>query len=264
MGESFNHYAPYASARLAIRVPGGTRITGTGFFYQIRIQFEGVDRYVLVLISNKHLLELGHQGTISLNLTRRKADRKPDHGNVLVYHVSQFAQRYTPHSDPEVDLGCINVSDILGSTDLHFMHIGEEYLTPIDHNMVAPGSEVLFVGYPNDYYDRHNNLPLVRRGTLASLPHIDFNGKGQLIIDAQVFGGSSGSPVFVASGSKYRLLGVIQGTTEGRTPSGTPAVLGLGTVIKQRHVRELVDLIADRIRLMLAANPPSTQSHPAS
>mgnify|MGYP003291781313 CR=1 FL=1 len=46
-------------------------------------------------------------------------------------------------------------------------------------------------------YDKKNNLPLVRTGTIASHPRKDFNGLPQFVIDAQVFPGSSGSPVFI-------------------------------------------------------------------
>ena len=71
------------------------------------------------------------------------------------------------------------------------------------------GSDVIFVGYPTGYYDVANNLPLLRRGVIASVPNVDFNGKGEIVIDAQIFPGSSGSPVFVAQGNRYLLLGVV-------------------------------------------------------
>ena len=44
------------------------------------------------------------------------------------------------------------------------------------------------------------------------MPNIDFNGKGQIVIDAQIFPGSSGSPVFVSWEGKYSLLGVVSQT----------------------------------------------------
>ena len=80
------------------------------------------------------------------------------------------------------------------------------------------------------------------------MPNIDFRGTGNVVIDALVFGGSSGSPGFVAWDGKYSLLGVISATKEGVTPSGFPAVLGLGLVIKQRHVQELIDHAVNRVK----------------
>ena len=83
------------------------------------------------------------------------------------------------------------------------------------------------------------------------MPNVDFNGKGQIVIDAQIFPGSSGSPVFVAWDNRYSLLGVVSDTMirdsklqilQVHTPQlGVEEILGLGIVVKQRHVRELID-----------------------
>ena len=248
--EYFNHQAAYTAVRIHIErlVDAATQvITGTGFFYRAKMHLtEDDSRAKLLLISNKHILERG-MGKMTLTLNRQRDDGAPDHGVLRPFVYDGFAELCVNHPDENVDLACVDVSGITHS-DASVKHIGEEFLTPIDYERVALGSDVLFVGYPNDYYDTTNNLPLVRKGTLASMPSIDFKGDGNIVIDAQVFGGSSGSPVFVDWGGKYRLLGVISDTTEGRTPSGFPAVLGLGVVIKQKHVRELIDHAMDRVR----------------
>ena len=83
------------------------------------------------------------------------------------------------------------------------------------------------------------------------MPNVDFNGQGHVVIDAHLFRGSSGSPVFVAWDRKYSLLGVV---SEGMRfyseleeipinmpPVGVEQMAGLGIVIKQRHVQELID-----------------------
>ena len=83
------------------------------------------------------------------------------------------------------------------------------------------------------------------------MPNIDFNGRGQIVIDAQIFPGSSGSPVFVAWDGRYSLLGVVSQTMIRHSqlqtlPVNMPLVgieqmLGLGIVVKQRHVQELIN-----------------------
>lgn len=239
VGQYFDHQAGYTAVRVLIELPEKT-VTGTGFFYLAHVALsDGINRSKLLMISNKHVLREG-KCKMTLNLNRRGANGQPDYGVLRPFIFDGFADLYVGHPDKNVDLACVDVSHITHS-DADIKHIGEEFLTPIDYEKVALGSDVLFVGYPNDYYDTVNNLPLVRKGTLASMPHIDFRGTGNVVIDAQVFGGSSGSPVFVAWDGKYRLLGVISATKEGLTPSGFPAVLGLGIVIKQRHVKELID-----------------------
>ena len=57
--------------------------------------------------------------------------------------------------------------------------------------------EVLFIGYPCGLWDQRNFIPIVRKGVTATPIYIDFNGEKQFLIDASVFPGSSGSPVFL-------------------------------------------------------------------
>ena len=69
-------------------------------------------------------------------------------------------------------MACINTS-ILTDTDVFFKWIEESFLQPIDYEKVALGSDVIFVGYPAGFYDVANNLPLLRRGAIASVPEVD-------------------------------------------------------------------------------------------
>lgn len=242
--ESFNHQAAYITVRICVEKP--KCIVGTGFLYLANAHSgeEGPHRKLL-LISNKHVLIEGLE-KMTVTLNRKRDDGTPDYGVSCTFTYDGSRHLYTRHPDKDVDLACVNVSSIANS-DAYFKYIEEDFLTPINYEKVALGSEVLFVGYPSDYYDVTNNLPLVRKGTLASLPNIDFRGHGHIVIDAQVFEGSSGSPVFVSWENKYRLLGVISSTVKSRAPGGFPAMLGLGIVIKQRHVQELIDHAVNRV-----------------
>ena len=251
--EYFNHQAAYTAVRISIETSGNggpQLVTGTGFFYLASIHLNEEDpRSKLLLISNKHVLGEG-LGKMTLTLNCKREDGTPDFGVLRSFTFDGFKNLYITHPDENVDLACVDVSHITHS-DGFIKHMGEDFLTPIDYEKVALGSDVLFVGYPNDYYDTANNLPLVRKGTLASMPNIDFRGQGLVVIDAQVFSGSSGSPVFVDWDGKYRLLGVVSAAMEGSTPSGFPAVLGLGIVIKQRHVQELIDHAVNTVKQAL-------------
>ncbi len=122
---------------------------------------------------------------------------------------------------------------------------------------------ILFIGYPDNRYDSKNNLPLIRQGLIASHPKYDYNGNPVFIIDAQVFPGSSGSPVYIdltfenikngqlAIGQKViKLLGIVSQTMIRNNqlmavPAGTrivaQEVLGLGVVFKSTTIKELID-----------------------
>lgn len=62
---------------------------------------------------------------------------------------------------------------------------------------------VTFIGYPNGVWDKENLLPVARRGTTATPLAVDFERTPRFVIDASVFGGSSGSPVFVLNHGMY-------------------------------------------------------------
>ena len=133
-------------------------------------------------------------------MNKKKDDGSPDFGNVASIAFHGFADRYYPHPDQNVDLACVDVTQLahmrVNGKPLYIKHLDDKFLTPINYEKVAPGSDVLFVGYPNNFYDTRNNLPLARKGSLSSIPSVDFEGKGELVIDAEVFGGSSGKPCF--------------------------------------------------------------------
>ena len=243
----FEHQIVYITARVEIKLHN-TNSIGTGFFYHAPLN-DGTNRSVTLLISNRHVF-LDPKARLIISLNRKKEDDTPEFGNVITFNQVGFEDGYFAHPDSGVDLACINVGPIT-RTDAFYRNLGDDLLKPIDYEKVAVGSEVIFVGYPENRYDVVNNLPLIRKGWIASMPNVDFNGKGQIVIDAQIFQGSSGSPVFVHWDGNYSLLGVVSQTMIRHSqlqtlPVNMPLVgveqmLGLGIVIKQRHVRELID-----------------------
>lgn len=255
----FENYIAYITARIENKSYGNI---GTGFFYMAPVPMDdGKDRAKLLLISNKHVL-LGAQeksnpkGMLTIKLNRKKADGTPDFGNVRTFDHNEYEFVLFTHPDPEVDLACIDVSRIT-HTDAFLMHLNQDLLKPINYEKVVVGRDVIFVGYPANYYDKVNNLPLIRKGTIASIPHVDFNGKGQIVLDAQIFPGSSGSPVFVDWNNKYSLLGVISDMVTRNSELqkfpvnthqlGVKEALGLGLIIKHRHVQELIDHVVNEV-----------------
>ncbi len=247
--ESFEHQIAFIAVRINIEAPNnaGTSI-GTGFLYQAPLN-DGTDRSITLLVSNKHVF-IDPRGKLSISLNQKDKEGNPIYGNVKPFEAIDFQGAYYAHPDPDVDLACVNVSGI-SHENVFYKHLDSEFIKDIDYEFIAPGSEVIFVGYPANRYDMVNNLPLIRKGTISSVPEVDFNGKGQIVIDAQVYQGSSGSPVFAAAKGKYILLGVVSETMIRHSqlqtlPTALPnlgvqEILGLGIVVKQRHVIELFE-----------------------
>ena len=213
----------------------------------------------VLMISNEHVfVDENQRMTILMN--KRKGDGSVDLGNVHPVVFKGFANRYYRHPDNNVDLACVDVTNRLhpsseSASPYFFKTLDNKFLVSIDHEKVLLGSNVLFVGYPQGGYDTHNNLPLFRRGSLASLPNIDFRGRGEVLIDSEAYPGASGSPVFTVWDNKYRLLGVLtRSVSDSEVLEGRKIVvkvkeyMGLGVVIKQRHVQELIDHVLKRIR----------------
>lgn len=243
----FEHHIAYLTVRISVEMLG-ERSIGTGFFYNALIQ-DGTNRSLRLLISNKHVF-FNPKGRLTVSLNRQKEDGSPDFGNIIEFDQIGFENDYFPHPNPQIDLACVNAYGTT-QTDAFYKFLSDSFLRPIDYGKVTPGYDVIFVGYPENRYDIVNNLPLIRKGSIASMPSVDFNGRGQIVIDAQIFPGSSGSPVFVAWDNYYSLLGVVSQTMIRHSqlqtlPANIPLVgveqiLGLGIVVKQRHVRELIN-----------------------
>ena len=127
--------------------------------------------------------------------------------------AKDFLADLSIHPDPDVDLACLNVTGIRDEEkQIFYRTINLELVCDFTEPNLLPGSEVLFLGYPENRFDTKNNLPILRRGYIGSMPKVDFEGRQQFLIDAQVFPGSSGSPVFTSLNGKMMLLGIVTET----------------------------------------------------
>ena len=233
--------------------------TGTGFLLQRPV---GKDSIKIYLVSNKHILCVAD--SIRLTFTENN-NGNPNIGCKRSFPIGNLKGNIAFHLNPKIDIA------ILDCTGLFNMFPEELYFKAVSYDMLADFMEpeltvaenVLFVGYPDDRYDAVNNLPLIRTGLIASHPKYDYNGDPVFIIDAQVFPGSSGSPVYIdltyenfkngqihVGVKKIRLLGIVAQTMirnnqlqaiPTSAALATEEVLGLGIVFKSTAIKELID-----------------------
>ncbi|MCX5809825.1 MAG: serine protease [Proteobacteria bacterium] len=235
---------------------------GTGFLYKVPVT---PDQTCILLISNKHVYG---DGKTPIQLVFHKKDvaqtGKPDLGQTVTLRDNSFQSVYTTHPDSIVDLACINVSKI-GNEELSifFKTLDDNLLADFNHEQLLPGNEVWFIGYPENRFDTKHNLPILRHGYIASIPKIDFEGQRQFLIDAQVFQGSSGSPVFTTLGNQFKLIGVVARTMikneklqsiPTATVLSVPQVIGLGIVLKSTLLVELLETATRTIKERLSQN----------
>jgi len=149
-------------------------------------------------------------------------------GSNEAFELDNFERRWTPHPDPNVDLCVMPIAPLIQvakSKGLKF------FFSSMDKTLIPSTSDiedmigleaVTMVGYPNGLWDSANNLPIFRRGVLASDYKYNWNGKKEFLIDAACFPGSSGSPVMLfdigsfqsrkgtsIGSSRIKLLGIL-------------------------------------------------------
>lgn len=247
----FENQVFFSTIRITIPSDDGVSSSiGTGFLFNVPLENDGLTG--IFLVSNKHVFGDPSKKIILNFHQKMENEDKPNLGNIKSIAIENFSGHYYEHPDKNIDLACINVSAFAGPENgVYSKHLHSEFFHEADLTSILPGSEVSFVGYPDNRFDSVHNLPILRKGTLATLPTINFNGLKQIIIDAQVFPGSSGSPVFVVENGSYKLLGVITETmikhellktVQVGTSYAVQQTIGLGIVLKTELVKELLDI----------------------
>lgn len=253
----------FATVRITLPSNSGKGASiGTGFLYQVPVSKE---RHCILLISNRHVYG-DPSKPIQLVFHRRDDNdaSRPKLGQTVTLADSKFDSVFTGHPDATVDLACINISKIGNNVPPIFYKILTDQVMPdFGHERILPGNDVWFVGYPANRFDTTNNLPVLRRGYIASIPKVDFEGRSEFLIDAQVFPGSSGSPVFTSIGNRFKLVGVVSQTMikneqlqaiPTASTLGVQQILGLGIVLKSSLLSPLLDAATREIRARLATN----------
>jgi S1-C subfamily serine protease len=205
--------------------------SGTGFFYNF---FRSDNQSVTAIVTNRHVL--ANMTKVQMRLTRKNASNLPDFGNYVDVALENLDSRVIFHPDPDVDLAILAISDVLNAYENNSKPI---YAVGMDQSLVSsesdlknfqPIEEVLIVGYPDGVSDTANNIPISRRGITATPVYMRFNNEKRFMIDAAIYHGSSGSPVFLYNvgawvgqnngmqlGTRVALLGVVYGVMESET-----------------------------------------------
>lgn len=193
------------------------RLSGTGFFVQN-------SKKDIFFITNRHITDIAYHQLDVLKYKNHKLtkvsieskikDKETGLPNTDICIVINFETNKFVYDNEENDVAALKIS----ASDLLIEFSKDKGIRidyPIPYEMIADQNRidnklnvcdfVVFPGFP-DWYDKKNNLPIMRTGTIASDPRFDYsyqsgqkNVRGNVIAyEAFSFGGSSGSPVFAA------------------------------------------------------------------
>ena len=270
INDKFEEQVFFTTTRITIPQANGAGTSiGTGFLCNAPLN-DGTARSVLLLISNKHVFQ-NPSGAISFTFNKKENESEPDLGNIHTFSGIEFSGIYTEHPNPEIDLACINASIITHEEhNVFYKNVTPEMISDFKEETFVPGLDIWFVGYPAIRFDVSNNLPLLRKGYVSSIPKVNFNSKDEFVIDAQVYQGSSGSPVFAAIDGNFKLIGVVTQTmirhgmlqTIPTLQSGlvVEQTLGLGIVLKSTLLHELINAATSKVVSNLSENEPLTEN----
>lgn len=247
----------------------GGRGSGTGFFFATK---RGDASYPFI-VTNKHVVS----GMSAGSLTFLKRDgQSPLIGQGFPVEIANWSAAWFGHPDPEVDIAIHPFGPLEAEVkqktgvDLFYRHVATDMIPTAEQLQGIDAIEqVTFIGYPNGIWDSKNLLPVARRGTTATPLQVDFENTPRFLVDASVFGGSSGSPVFILNqgmytdktggttlGSRLYFVGVVAAVfyrtqlneiiavpipTHAQPMARQQEMIDLGIVFKARTVVETVD-----------------------
>lgn len=230
--------------------------SGTGFFYL----FSKADQIIPLLITNKHVLDGANAIGLTFHQVAENSDKPlPGAGRLISFQSNQVS--IIRHHDPHVDLAAIAINPLIEHATNNegwtpYIKCLDKSVLP-SAQMIADFSaleDVVMVGYPIGIVDAVNNFPIVRRGITSTPYTANYQGKREFLADIPVYGGSSGSPIFVmnegswstvnglAMGTRFALIGVLYAghteTIDGHIVA-EPIPTNLTPVAKVRHMINL-------------------------
>lgn len=190
----------YTTVPIYAKKNDGALSSGTGFMFSVR---ESDESSIPLLITNYHVLENTVAGFVELHIgesrmpTNKSTRIQFDNSIIGSNKLGNLDLVAIPMAATLMDLQSKNISIFFRSVDQTMIPTDEQC-----ENFSAI-EDITFIGYPSGLYDEKNKISIIRQGITATPIWNDFRGEKAFLIDAGVFPGSSGSPVFIYNQGAY-------------------------------------------------------------
>ncbi len=259
----------FTTVRIDTEDNDGNNGSGTGFVLQHKIN----EKVYPFIVSNKHVVKNMKKGSV----TFLKGDDTgaPLLGDAYHLNIEDFSDHWYGHESENMDIAITPLAPLEKfindqGVKIFYRSISSD-LVPDENALkeIDAIEQIVFIGYPNGIWDQKNYTPISRTGTTATPIALDFEGEKKFLIDASVFGGSSGSPVFIFNtgmyatkigptkvGTRLHFVGVIASVfykndlneivavpipTENKPMAKSKEMIDLGIVFKAEAVIEVVE-----------------------
>lgn len=227
MNMSISEFLLHTTIRIETTVPGGIS-TGTGFFFNF-CEDKAAGEHIPVIVTNKHVIKDSITGTLCFS----SIDSSNQNKEHILITIDNFESQWILHPKQNIDLAILPIANLCKQAEnshkqLLRAALSKSYI-PNQQEIIASFSnieDITVIGYPDGIWDFHNNKPIVRKGITATALQYNFQNKPIFLIDAAIFPGSSGSPVFIFNegyyyqnnalipGSRLKLVGIVYATAQ--------------------------------------------------
>jgi hypothetical protein len=171
----------------------GPRAIGTGFFIEKFADFGGVAVRSIYFVTARHLIEQAGQKLGSSRITIRVNQLGGGTADIVV-PVDRFIQS---RIDGSVDVTVTRLMEISDTYRIVPLPLWGNYFS--DGIRIGEGTATATIGLFHRVIGKNSNVPIVRTGTIASLPgepiQTGYGDAKMYIIESRSLGGLSGAPV---------------------------------------------------------------------
>jgi S1-C subfamily serine protease len=213
------------------------RTVGSGFL----LADPGPDgRARTVLVTAAHVLELMPGDDARIGWRIEGKDGAWRYAPEIVHIRDHGKPLWTRHPDQDVAVLTIAAPDAFAKAAIPLSWLADR--DTFARYDVAPGDEMMTLGFPSGLSSNPAGFPILRSGRVASYPLSPVDRYPTFLIDLHVMPGNSGGPVFMAENAARRAEGH-------RNPPFVSGVLTkqvegeIGVVVHAAFIRETVEML---------------------